>query len=269
MVHSREAAILPAESSPTLFFAPAPSDCPDLAGEVHLWRIALDAPPASVDRFRAVLSSEERGRADRLRFAIHRKRFIIAHAALRLVLGQYLPKSPPAILLDRGGHGKPHVVPSADETVPQFNLTHSGDLALLAVAPPDCEVGLDLEQVRNMKDMQKVAASVFTPAECEEIFEAGESDPRPAFFRAWTRKEAVSKAEGKGFSLRLDQWQILAPETPPGHPPITFRDPALNRTWLIWDMRLEDEYRAAMATAAVPHRIRFLDWRDPMVRETS
>ena len=184
----------------------------------------------------------------------------MAHAALRLVLGRYVTTGPETIVFGNGDHGKPHLVSSAGKPVPEFNLTHWGDLALLAVSPPRSAVGIDLERVRDMKDMRKVAASVFTAAECDQIFESGEADPRPAFYRTWTRKEAVSKAVGKGLSLRFDQWEILAPETPLEQPPMTFCDPALNKTWSIWDMRLADGYRAALAVDVVPEHVRFYEW---------
>jgi 4'-phosphopantetheinyl transferase len=170
-----------------------------------------------------------------------------------------LGQSPETIVLDRGEHGKPRLASSKGPVRPEFNLAHAGDLALLALAGPDCSIGVDLERVRDLKNIRKVAASVFTPAECELVFAASPGDPRPAFYRAWTRKEAISKGIGKGLQLRFDQWEVLAPETPCERPPILFRHPASDQEWAIWDLRLSDDYLAALAMVRTPQRVRFYD----------
>jgi 4'-phosphopantetheinyl transferase len=96
-----------------------------------------------------------------------------------------------------GPHGKPRL---DDESAGvRFNLSHSGDLGLIAIAQGAVEVGVDLEEIRPRTDLRGVARRVFTQAEREAVEAGGEI----AFYRHWVAKEAFVKATGRGIeSLR-------------------------------------------------------------------
>ncbi len=113
-----------------------------------------------------------------------REVFIASHKALRRLVGDAHHRI--------GPHGKPHV-PGVS-----FNLSHSGELALVAVAPPQVDVGVDVEQVVD-RDLDLVAPTVFSQAELRAF--ASAPDKSAAFFRAWTRKEAFLKMLGVGISV--------------------------------------------------------------------
>lgn len=142
--------------------------------------------PALVD----LLDAHERERLGRFRRAADRARYLAAHALARRALAVLLDRPAGSFAIDRTcrcgeQHGKPRV-PGA----PEFSLTHAGDLVGVAVhAAP---VGLDVERVRDLPDLAGVAAHACSPAETV-------TGP-DAFFRLWTRKEALLKTTGRGLS---------------------------------------------------------------------
>jgi len=113
------------------------------SAEVHVWRARLDVPPEGVRALEPMLASAERQRAARFRWPADRHRFIVARSALRAILAGYLRLDPRGIHLTADIRGKPRLA-SADALC--FNLSHSADLALYALAR-HCEVGVDLERV--------------------------------------------------------------------------------------------------------------------------
>jgi 4'-phosphopantetheinyl transferase len=150
-------------------------------GEIHVWRAELTAAETG-----ALLDERERERAARFHFERDRIRFIAAHSALRRILALYLRCSPEALRFAHTKLGKPRV-----EGPFRFSMSHSGDVALYAIAQG--EIGVDVEQVREGIDVIHIAER-FLPA--EEVREIGDS--LTAFFRLWTRREAYLKARGIG-----------------------------------------------------------------------
>ncbi|MFG3226579.1 4'-phosphopantetheinyl transferase family protein [Kitasatospora sp. NPDC048194] len=164
-----------------------------------------------------------------------RRRFVLAHAAVRIVLGERLGRPPDGLRLVRGRWGKPSV---ADAPWLHFSLSHSGDLALLAVAPRP--VGVDVELVRPGLDADRLARRFFPHRERELVASGG----RPAFARLWTRKEACVKAAGG----RLTEGMVL----PVAHAAAqaTVRGPAggpLTGPWRVADLSLPEGYAGSVA----------------------
>lgn len=185
------------------------SRVPPLAdGEVHVWRIVLGDLHADVPRLRAWLSADEIERADRFKFDRHRVDFVAGRAAMRLLLGAYFDATPATLHFSYGERGKPSL-PALD-----FNLSHSGGLALLAVARSRA-VGVDVEQVRPEVDTEGIARRFFSAVEVEALLGLPEPERVDAFFRCWTRKEAYIKACGEGLWLALDKFDVtLGPDEP-------------------------------------------------------
>lgn len=144
------------------------------------------------------LSADELERAGRYRVESARRSFVAVRAALRRVLGARLGLAPAEVRLAVDGYGRP----SVDGPV-SFNVSHSGALGLIAVADGERRVGIDVEQVRPETDFRSLAARFFHPEEAAAI-----GDRRDAFFRCWTRKEAVVKALGHGLSHPLDGFVV-------------------------------------------------------------
>ena len=169
------------------------------ADGLHLWRIELDAPGPSL---RPLLTDKEQQRADRLATELLQTRFIRARGSLRTILGRYLDQPPTALVFEYGEHGKPALRTGADLA---FNLSHAGDLALLAIAR--APVGVDLEPLRMRGDLHRVAERMFPAATFKQLRGLEGNDLVLAFFRHWTALEACAKRHGGG---------IFSPAEPAG-----------------------------------------------------
>lgn len=180
--------------------------------EVEVWFVELAANPEAENYFRDFLSADEKERAARFRFAHLTSSFTLARGALRVLLSRYVGAAPGEIRFGYGARGKPYLVwPPAGLG---FNLAHSGKLACFAFAA-GCEVGVDIEQIRPMRDRDQLVRRFFSREESEEWLTLDESQRGDAFFRCWTRKEAYIKAVGDGLSIPLDSFRVsLRPDEP-------------------------------------------------------
>jgi len=185
------------------------------AHEVHLYRAPLDKLATRLARFEAVLNADERARAARFYFDRDRQRFIVARGCLRMILSRYLVVAAGTLDFCYNGFGKPSLTQPYAESGLTFNLAHSGEFALYALAQRR-QVGVDIEQVRPALEYEQLARHVFSRAEQESLQELPPAQRMDAFFNGWTRKEAYIKAQGMGLSLPLDQFTVtLAPDETP------------------------------------------------------
>jgi 4'-phosphopantetheinyl transferase len=175
----------------------------------------LDVPPEAVRASAALLSDTERHRASRFRFDRDRRRFIVARARLRELLGARLRVRPETVELVYGPHGKPALAPGFSDSDLRFNVSHCDDLAVCAFSKRR-EIGIDVEAVHWFPDAEEIASRFFSRLE-NEAFRALEPLERPlGFFNCWTRKEAFIKALGDGLDHPLDCFDVtLAPDEPP------------------------------------------------------
>jgi 4'-phosphopantetheinyl transferase len=174
----------------------------------------LDAPPEVVEASAALLCEAERERARRFAFESGRRRFIVARAQLRRLLGERMGLPPDSIELACGPWGKPALAPRFSACGLRFNVSHCEDVAVHAFAQ-DGEIGVDVEAVRAVPDAADIVARFFSRSE-NEAYQALDSRDRPlGFFNCWTRKEAFIKAVGEGLSYPLDRFDVsLTPGKP-------------------------------------------------------
>ena len=192
--------------------------------EVHLWVVDLDASPEQAPRRLMATTAAERERASRFRLPGAGERYLAAHGALRLILAGYLARDPLSVCLSADERGKPFLEDMTTTGDLQFNLSHSGTLALVAVARGR-QVGVDVEQLRHMPDLDGVAERICTPAERSALGALAESHRESAFFALWTRKEAFAKATGEGIGaiargldlVRQDRWTLVEVTDLPGY----------------------------------------------------
>ncbi len=150
-----------------------------------------------------ILCADERARAEHFRFQKNRERFVVTHGLVRTVLSDYLGCAPADLRFLRNASGKPRL-DGARTTDLRFNLSHSHDIALLAVAEGR-EVGVDIEHARADVDILEIAERFFAAEEFQVLRDLPENAQRSAFFQTWTRKEALLKAAGNGLSDGLNQ----------------------------------------------------------------
>lgn len=146
-----------------------------------------------------LLDAGEQTRAARLQVKHARRSFIACRVALRCLLAERLGQAPQDVALALTARGKPQL-PGGEWS---FNISHSADVALIALAKGDLRLGIDVERVQEHTQVRGMAVRYFHPSEAAAV--AGR---RPAFFRCWTRKEAVVKAIGTGFATRLDSFAV-------------------------------------------------------------
>lgn len=181
---------------------------PNLApNEVHTWCVRLDVPEDVVGRLYEMLSRDERDRSARLHFDRDRQRFIVAHGALRELLGCYVGTRPGDLRFVHNEFGKPGLAPEFDFR-PRFNLSHSAELALIAIAA-DAEVGVDVERVRAEADYVEIAKRFFSTEEVDELNRVPGHLHAEAFLGCWTRKEAYMKARSEGFAIPPESFSVL------------------------------------------------------------
>jgi 4'-phosphopantetheinyl transferase len=187
--------------------------------EVHCWCVALDVSAGTVAGLHATLSPDERQRSARRRFARDQRRFIVARGVLRALLGHYLGTDPGRVRFGYNAFGKPALSP-ADDAWLKFNLSHAGDLALIAVAA-DADLGVDVEQVRDLHDLAEVARQVLSPAEADYLDRLPGHRRARAFFSCWTKQEACVKARGNGLDSAAAElpvgWSLYTLRPAPGY----------------------------------------------------
>jgi len=221
----------------------APREIP--RDEVHVWQVELTAVRSAEARWREIISDDEQTRADRFRFAIDRQNFTAARALLRILLGAYAGLAPKAVTFSYGEQGKPSLNTREQNERVEFNLSHSGEIALLAFARGRA-VGVDIERIRENLEPEKIARRFFSQREQKELSALPPSERYVGFFRCWTRKEAYIKARGTGLALPLDGFDV---SLKPGEPNalLEARTPDTDITaWPLGELAVADGYVAAL-----------------------
>ena len=218
--------------------------------QVHLWRLNLQARARGVEKWQSILSADEKSRAARYHREIDRQYFIAARATLRQILGSYLQTDPAALVFAYSEKEKPSLGGTEAASGIEFNISHSGSIALLAFARQR-EIGVDVEQIRRDFETAKIAARFFSAAEQKQLAALPEEQRSEAFFLCWTRKEAYIKATGKGLSLPLHQFDVsLAPKEQ--NALLACRpDPQERAKWVMRDIQVPEGYAAAICVSGI------------------
>jgi 4'-phosphopantetheinyl transferase len=132
----------------------------------------------------------------------------------------------------------------------RFNSSHSGKLALFAVAR-DREVGIDVEWIRPEIAKESVPERFFCPNEVSELRALPARLQAAAFFQCWTRKEAYVKARGEGFRMSLNSFEVSSDS-------VVTDDK--NSNWSLQSFVPADGYVAALAAEGQDCRARFI-WK--------
>jgi 4'-phosphopantetheinyl transferase len=210
------------------------------ADTVHVWAVDLARGDDECNELAGVLSEDELRRCANMRVDAARRRFIISRAALRLLLARYLGERPEEVSFVFGDHGKP-----ALRAAPlRFNLSHSGELCLIA-ATSERDVGVDVERTRRRRDPLRIARRYFTAAENDAIERS--PDPTASFYVHWVAKEALLKATGVGLAGELDSFEVAVEPVP--RIVHIGGDPDEGARWSLELLALPGGYAAALVTA--------------------
>ena len=227
--------------------------------EAQVWLAQLDPGAATVDRLVAVLSPDERERAGRFHFRRDAMRWIVARATLRAILGAYLEVDPTAVAFTYGPKGKPALAGEEGRADVQFSVSHSADLAAFAVAV-DVPVGVDVERLRAVEDMERIAARTFSARECAVLRGLPREQRAAGFFNCWTRKEAYIKALGEGLSYPLDRFSVsLAPGLPARLEAVE-DEPGHVETWTMEALTVRASFAGAVVVGRPGARVRCERW---------
>jgi len=224
-----------------------PEAFPALAADaVHVWRIALVISDAELARRAEVLTVDELARAARFHFERDRHRWIATRGAVRWLLAGYAGVAPTSVRFSLGPHGKP-ALEEPDGTGLEFNVSHSGELALCAVSHGRA-VGVDVEAVRPEFANLSVARRFFAPAEATILAALPQSEQTAAFFDCWSRKEAYIKARGTGVTLGLDRFEVSLTPGRPAALLATHDEPGATERWRLVALAPDNGYAGALVT---------------------
>jgi 4'-phosphopantetheinyl transferase len=220
-------------------------------GQVRVWGLDIEQIPQARQRLLAsFLSPEEQARASRFAFEEDRQRFTLGRGGLRWLLGQVLGRDPHDLTFFYGPQGKPFLAPASPL---QFNLAHAGRWIFYAWAY-ERPVGVDVERVRALPDLEALARYTFSPSEFQAWRSLPEEEAEAGFFHLWTRREAYLKALGTGFGLTQSPGQTRSerPEMEPG--------------WQIHSLSPGPGYQAAVAVWG-SGKWRLRDWEGERLGE--
>lgn len=205
--------------------------------EIQVWTVELSLTPEQENDQLALLSEDEKARAQRFHFPIHKTRFIATRSLLRRLLAGYLDQAAETIVFASNEHKKPHLAGDNPLHV-QFNISHSSNVAVLAFTTQH-PLGIDIEKIGD-KDNLDLAQRFFSKQEHQALSDLPPTARRTAFYRLWAHKEAIIKASGRGLSLPLSSFTIA----------LNCDSQTLmlnNETWRVICLDLHPDFQAALA----------------------
>lgn len=233
---------------------PPPERWPALAAaEIHLWRATLTdwRSPAYLKPLAATLEQDERQRATRFHLPAQSDGFIIGRGLLRMLLGRYLHRPAATLRFGANPYGKPLLTSRDAAAILHFNLSHSGEQLLYAIAHRP--VGVDLERLDRPLSIEPLAQRICTPVEWA-AFQALPTAQRPlAFLRCWSRKEASVKAMGSGLASGLCTLPVCDPAWSDAGERACWTDTA-GVAWSVLNLELTTGWSGALAAQGT-------DWR--------
>jgi 4'-phosphopantetheinyl transferase len=235
--------------------------------EVHVWRVSVLQPLATIQDLRSLLSRDEIARAERFRFEKDCCRFIITHGLLRILLARYLNLpfvSASQLQFCTNAYGKPSLDLGMQDGVLNFNLSHSHELILFAFTYVR-QVGVDIEYMRPDLDLESLVQHTFSPLENEMLRALPPSERMNAFYQCWSRKEAYIKARGKGLSIPLDSFDVSLRLGEPVALLNSREDPRETARWRMCALHPHPDYASALVVEGDDWHLRC--WQVPPIEK--
>ncbi|MDP4290210.1 MAG: 4'-phosphopantetheinyl transferase superfamily protein [Bacteroidota bacterium] len=215
------------------------------SGEIHIWSTAID------ERFEktsagSFLSESERRNAKKFTYDIDNFLFTVRHNLLRIILGNYLNCNPAKIKFNSNHYQKPHI--THPNTNIQFNISSSANLFLAAFCQRN-SIGVDLELIRPVQDIELMVSDYFTTNEATWVNSHTGFMIENAFLSVWSKKEALIKAIGRGLYIEPNQFDVLS------EGPISYGD----SEWYISPLNISPDCIGAVAVNNAPPIIHYFD----------
>lgn len=217
----------------------------------HIWVLDFTqfTDPALLDRFRTLLSDEEVRRCESFAFPALQRKHLITRAMVRTCLSRYANMPPRDWQFATEAHGKPYLL---NAPLPlSFNLTHSGERAVLAISLTT-PLGVDIEQVSRKRDWLGIAEHYFHADELEQLTARAEEHQYAFFFQLWTLKEAYLKARGTGIATGLDKASFVFAERISARFTADLDDQA--SAWQFYNYNLGEDYSLSLALKQPPEQ---------------
>jgi 4'-phosphopantetheinyl transferase len=222
---------------------------PPPAEEAFVYFAKPECLPLPLAELAALLTPDERDRAERYRAGSVREQFIASRGILRQLLGGCLGLAPHAVPITYVLNGKPVLV----DALLHFNVSHTNGLLMIALARR--RIGVDVERTRSVPDAAGLVSRFFSPAEQAAFRELPAGCRERAFFRGWVCKEAVIKAAGATVQY-LDGFDVeLHPDRPPAVLSVRHASLAADG-WMVADWEPEPGFAAALAVEGVGRVVR-------------
>jgi 4'-phosphopantetheinyl transferase len=173
--------------------------------EIHVWINHCSDSDQPSGKIISLLSTPEIQRANAFHFKEDRKRYVQAHALLRLILCEYTGERPQEIDYKIGAHGKPRLV---SENSVFFNLSHTKEMIAIAVSPK-YNIGIDIEKKAYIADIDSVALQFMSQKEYREMNDLKANLKIDYFYQCWVQKEALVKASGMGIDDHFRTFSVM------------------------------------------------------------
>jgi 4'-phosphopantetheinyl transferase len=228
------------------------------SGRVDVWRVRLDEPAKAGSEV-VVLSPDEIARASRFHFEKDRIHFTQCRSALRGLLADYLSIPAAEIRFEYLTSGKPQLAAEQNPSALQFNVSHSSNMALIAVGS-EHRLGVDIEKIRGDVDTAALAERFFSVRERAGLQALPDHLRVPGFFACWTRKEAFLKATGEGLSFPLADFSVTT--HPDLHPELEEIKGSTDegKQWFLADLSVVDGFRATVVRERSAYRLETYAW---------
>jgi 4'-phosphopantetheinyl transferase len=171
--------------------------------EIHIWQIDIETQLQYLHTYWSYLSNIEQSRASKFRFEIHKNKYIVRTAVLRILLSNYMRCQPKEIEFKIGEFGKPKL----NNSNLGFNLSHSKNKAIIAISK-HLQLGVDIEYIDEKIEAKQIANHYFSVEDRKQLYALNDEKLADGFFNIWTKKEAFIKAIGTGLTYPLDSFDV-------------------------------------------------------------
>lgn len=215
-------------------------------GGVDVWKVRLDEPETAGSQA-SILSPDEKARVGRFHFEKDRVYFMRCRSSLRRLLAGYLQVPAAEICFKYLSGGKPQIADYQNRRALEFNVSHSGSVALIAVGSEQ-RIGVDIEKIRLDVDAGALAERFFSVRERAGLRALPDHLRVAGFFACWTRKEAFLKATGDGLSFPLADFSVSTGPDVSAQLEEIRGDAKIGKKWFMADLSVGNGYRAAVAS---------------------